>query len=243
MVYYRNGKEIRRTILRGIINDIRAIGQSNMNFFKKVGWYLYNPFLVSAQLLGFYLAVIGEKNEDLVFDFIRNLGRGKIKRGDRRLVSTDCFNIRGVMKYVLFLHPPARIDFRVKIPSNCYLQFSIGLSPKIWSPNKGGGVTFEAKIKDGRNIESLFSRYIDPKNDPEDRRWFFERIDLKKYSNKRVRISFATSARNTQYAWAGWGEPVMRSNDPIKPTFIKKMRSKFIAKIIYWIERIPARHP
>jgi len=56
----------------------------------------------------------------------------------------------------------------------------------------------------------LFSRYVDPKHNPTDRRWMDVRIPLQPFAGQKVQITFATlpgPAGNTENDWSAWSEP------------------------------------
>ncbi len=114
-------------------------------------------------------------------------------------------------------------SFTTHIPADSALRFSIGLSPTVWSPWNGDGVLFEIYLYDikSNNLEELFSRYIDPKNNMSERRWFTYLAGLKKYEGRDLIISFVTSGgprfnlTNGKINWwrqidfAGWGEAAL----------------------------------
>ena len=56
----------------------------------------------------------------------------------------------------------------------------------------------------------LFSRYIDPKTDVEDRMWLDYSFRLKAFAGKEASFMFKTtggSRGDTTYDWAGWSMP------------------------------------
>ncbi len=78
-------------------------------------------------------------------------------------------------------------------PENTMLCFTIGTDPTQWS-EKGDGVEFLVQVKDGIRLDKSFQKYINPKNNHEDRRWFFEEIDLTPYEGKEIKIIFTVKA-------------------------------------------------
>jgi hypothetical protein len=78
-------------------------------------------------------------------------------------------------------------------PKNTMLCFTIGTDPTQWS-EKGDGVEFLVQVKDGTRLDKSFHKYINPKNNHEDRRWFFEEIDLTPYEGKEIKIIFTVKA-------------------------------------------------
>ena len=83
----------------------------------------------------------------------------------------------------------------------------------MWSPEKGDGVRFIIEVRSEKRearSETIFSKYIDPKNNPEDRHWHDEIVDLSKYGGEEVILIFVTtcgSKGDCNYDWAGWAEP------------------------------------
>lgn len=65
---------------------------------------------------------------------------------------------------------------------------------------------FQVSVADGDATETVFSRWVDPKNNPEDRRWLDDSVDLGPYLNRPVTLTFHTSPGNSG-VWdhAGWG--------------------------------------
>ena len=129
---------------------------------------------------------------------------------------TKILNINCIPKLSLYQHPISNenrsliIFENVKIPENAKLKFSIALHPQVWNPNKGDGVVFEVFIEHNGEKEKIFSKYIDPKNNPEERKWNDFEIDLSKYSGKNVTIIFSTLPgpnNDSRWDWAWWGEP------------------------------------
>lgn len=101
--------------------------------------------------------------------------------------------------------PPATVRFRLKVPAERpTLKFAIALDPKVWQPEKGDGVTFEILAAP---VETLMTQAIDPKNNPQDRKWHPQDIDLSRFRGDRVLLSFHTLPEgNNAYDWAGWGD-------------------------------------
>ena len=133
---------------------------------------------------------------------------------------SDVGVINGESRPVIYEHPlPSDknvISFEnISVPKNASLKFSIALDSQVWSPDKGDGVLFEIYIKENESEQQIFSKYIDPKNNPEDRKWNDFEVDLSSYANKNVTILFATSAgpkNNSRYDWAWWGNPILLEN-------------------------------
>lgn len=136
-------------------------------------------------------------------DMINKIFKDAKILGNKSLVMKGTFNGRSM----LFQHPPSTIIYELSIPSEAaYLNFSFGLDPRVWSPDKGDGVLFELIVIDDLDAKTqVLSRYVDPKNNLSDRRYFQESIDIKKYRNNTIKLVFRTYPANSDlYDWAEW---------------------------------------
>jgi len=117
---------------------------------------------------------------------------------------------------VLYEHPlesgKEEIIYRVNVPEGGALRFAITLSPEVWSPAKGDGTSFQVyvvepdKPAEGRFV---FVRYINPKSNPNDRRWLNFLVDLSPWASRMVNLSLITEdgpTGNWTYDWAGWAD-------------------------------------
>lgn len=54
----------------------------------------------------------------------------------------------------------------------------------------------------------MFSKYIDPKSEPSDRKWTPVSVDLRQFAHREVEIELVTHPKaSSAYDWAGWAEP------------------------------------
>jgi len=114
----------------------------------------------------------------------------------------------------LYMHPPesgkVELIYRVVVPQNGVLRFAIALSPEVWSPEYGDGVSFEVYVAEATAPEAgefVFVRYINPKHNPNDRRWRNFVVDLSPWAGRTVNLSLITTAGphdDWRYDWAGW---------------------------------------
>jgi hypothetical protein len=124
--------------------------------------------------------------------------------------------VDNIAQYAIFQHPlviQSNITYsNIQIPTNATLEFSIAMNPTVWD-EPGQGVQFEVYIKNNSQSNEIFSKYINPKANVDDRKWFFFSIPLEDYNAKVVSISFVTKpgpANDTEYDWAYWGDPLIR---------------------------------
>lgn len=125
------------------------------------------------------------------------------------------FNINKDSKIVLFEHPPAKIAYKfIPDEEESILNFSVGLDPNIWDPQYGEGVTFKIDVLVNNDTIEIYNEYVDPKNNVDHRKWFENTIDLSNFIDKEITLEFITSTHNSNaYAWAGWGDLKLFSNE------------------------------
>lgn len=125
---------------------------------------------------------------------------------------------------VVFTHPgpekKAEVIYRVELPENAALRFSIALSPEVWDPEKGDGVNFELYLTESGSSQDgtiIFQRYLNPKLNPSDRRWRNYIVDISGWSGKTVDLYLKAgpgAEHNDAYDWAGWADLELGSLDP-----------------------------
>jgi hypothetical protein len=125
---------------------------------------------------------------------------------------------------VLYHHPPAsgrdELAYTVEVPENGALQFAIALAPETWSPNRGDGASFQIFVtgtEGSKRQEFVFTRYINPKHNPSDRRWRNYLVDLSPWAGQTVHMSLITEAGpagDWAFDWAGWAEPQVVEVEP-----------------------------
>jgi hypothetical protein len=151
----------------------------------------------------------------VIYEFLANAANAQITAMNREAVSfAQAFTINNQKRAVLFEHPNAEVVFRdIAIPKNVVLQLGIGINPAVWD-KPGDGVTFEVTAIDEKsNRVLIFSRYIDPKNVPDDRKWHDTDIDLKDFAGQTMSFLFSTTVGprgNGNFDWAGWSSPKIR---------------------------------
>jgi O-antigen ligase len=128
------------------------------------------------------------------------------------------------MRNVLYQHPPEsgkqEVIYGTVVPTSGALRFAIALSPQVWSPQKGDGVSFQVYVADAATPQEgqlVFTRYINPKFNITDRRWRNFLVDLSDWDGKEVHLSLLTDAGKAgdwSFDWAGWAEPQLISVAP-----------------------------
>ncbi len=188
------------------------------------------------------------------FDFIRRLYDAEVKKSGRGytecsyaafkqkdLVNASAFKAGGEERRVLFSHPAIRVGeasttvaFRGVTPrKGDTLEFGIGINEEAWD-KPGDGVEFEVIVLADGEERSLYRKYIDPKANEEDRRWFDESIDLSDLAGRSVEILFRTSAgprNDPEYDWAGWSTLcIMGADGGRRLDFLEELKRAFIVR-------------
>jgi hypothetical protein len=156
----------------------------------------------------------------VVFPFLDHLQEAVIEREQVPFEQIAHYRIRVERdeRWAMFQHPTSSISFsNVSISGRTHLAFAIAVRPEAWG-KPGDGVLFAIDVLDqhGRRHER-FSRYLDPKHVPAERRWIEQRVDLSDLAGQRVTIVFRTlpgPAGNRHFDWSAWGEPRLVSEVP-----------------------------
>lgn len=103
------------------------------------------------------------------------------------------------------------IRYAVTVPNGAKLRTGVGLLRDFWDPRLGDGVTYEIRLLDSSGADQiLFSAYVDPKNDPADRRWRDVVIGLAPWWGQTVQITFLAwpgPSGSREFNLGGCGEP------------------------------------
>lgn len=166
----------------------------------------------------------------VVYDFMTRLGDaqayGILSNGtERRLDELNDYvvipriermTIGDETQYAIREHPLvacSNITYsNIGISSNATLEFSIAIHPRTWTES-GDGVLFEIIVQNNGQSNAILSKYIDPKHNVEDRKWYHIEIPLDEYYNKSISVSFVTNpgpANDTNWDWSDWGNPLIR---------------------------------
>ena len=124
--------------------------------------------------------------------------------------------INGETKPAIYMHPNSRLTFRkVTIPDSGHLRVSLGVKEDAWDKAGGDGVLFRFGVSDGRQYDELLNQHVDPANNPADRQWIAQDIDLSAYAGQQVDLIFNTQDSlprrppNPANDFAVWGEPAL----------------------------------
>jgi hypothetical protein len=178
--------------LYGVTEQFRLVPEANPD---AAYWELVHQWSKDPRVATYLLPCLEEQAERL----------------DPTMVRADVFALPARVLPVLFEHPPIGVQCpALTIPADAVLEFSLALSPEVWTFGKGDGVRFEIYLEDGDGTHLLFSEYLDPKNAGSVRRWHPRSVDLSGWAGHTVSLTFSTDpgpAGDAHYDWAGWGEP------------------------------------
>ena len=149
------------------------------------------------------------------YKFLDNVGSPDtiIEKSDYEKVDITKFIINNDWREALSEHPNSEVVFKdVPVMENAELKFGVGINQNAWDKS-GDGVLFEITVVDKKSQKNvIFSRYIDPKNNVEDRKWFDINLSLKAFAGQKVSFIFKTTGGpkgDLNYDWAGWSSPQM----------------------------------
>jgi O-antigen ligase len=128
----------------------------------------------------------------------------------------DPINASEDTRDVLFEHPPSsgktEVIYRIDVPEAGALRFGIAIEPEVWTPEMGDGTSFQIFISGTEsqdNPQFAFVRYLNPKLNPNDRRWRNYYLDLSSWAGQSIYLSLITEPGpegNWNFDWAGWSD-------------------------------------
>ena len=157
--------------------------------------------------------------QPVAYDFLAELPQANITAGESGQVRTGAQTIDGETRSILLQNATSRARFAVALPQKPTLRFGLGVAPEVWS-QRGDGVESNIYVRDPDEpsvLYRVFTRYCDPKNNPDDRHWFDERVDLSRFGGLTVDVVFEIlpgPAGDADYDWAGWSDPVLIDDTP-----------------------------
>ncbi len=149
-------------------------------------------------------------------DLRREYTNAELSTNSPDIIHYDIWEYEGENKLVLFEHSPASIKF--KLHSNHLTMFvsEIALNPESWPYTDGVEFVVSALIE-GEREDVLFSRYVNPKDRPDDRKLIPVEIDLSRYRGREFTLTLSTNAGprgDASFDWAGWVAPIILDYQP-----------------------------
>jgi hypothetical protein len=157
--------------------------------------------------------------QPVAYDFLTRLPQANTTADESGQVHTGAQTIDGETRSILSQHATSRARYTVTLPQQPTLRFGFGVAPEAWS-QPGDGVEANLYVRDPDEpslLYRVYNRYCDPKNNPDDRHWFDEEVDLSRWGGKTVEVIFEVlpgPAGDEDYDWAGWSEPVLIDDTP-----------------------------
>jgi len=161
------------------------------------------------------LQIRAEKDAKGYLDFSTLLEQAEIRAENEENVKLALFKINGWEDITLFEHPRAQVRFRVDVKPDTFFRTSISLDPHCigWG---GRGVRFLLTVRNGSRARVLVDRYLDPKQDPSQRRWHHVQEDISDLAGREVEFEFVTEpdpSGDLRGAWGGWMRPHLVQKD------------------------------
>jgi hypothetical protein len=148
------------------------------------------------------------------YDLISNLHVTE-RLVDPALLKVERWDILGQSHKVVVVQPAnsgsTTLVYPMKIEPQTTLLTSLAIAPEAWTA-EGDGVIFSIYVEDDAGFHLLYSQYVDPKHQQQDRRWIPIRVPLARFQGNIVRLVLTVNsgpAGDLRYDWAGWGEPCL----------------------------------
>jgi hypothetical protein len=150
-------------------------------------------------------------------------GRRALPLGDGGTFRATRMACSGVERSAIFAHPPwkgfrgaTRGEYDVALPGadGLALTFAVGLRDGV---EQTDGVQFRIEV----DKKVFYERTRDAT------RWLDARIDLASYRGRKIAIAFVTDpVRNSNFDWAGWGEPrIVRGDGQVVFDFVQRIHT------------------
>jgi GT2 family glycosyltransferase/2-polyprenyl-3-methyl-5-hydroxy-6-metoxy-1,4-benzoquinol methylase/glycosyltransferase involved in cell wall biosynthesis len=141
--------------------------------------------------------------------------------------------IGGIVKRGFFMHPPASVSYRFKVPPKAVFCGFTGLMPDVWGRNPGG-VNFEISAVSELNGRQLIEKriFVHPTRFSRHRHWRKLRVSLRRFANQDIKLILSTlvpTRATADFASAVWGEPVIRAR---KSFHHLRTRAKYHFKLL-----------
>jgi hypothetical protein len=191
----RNGDEL----------DDRFTGQGNFELTD-----VLQKRLLQLSSVRYFITMKAMAEPNTIIDEIWKQNEGHLISGKEKFVSRQSFVLDNAARGSLGEHPPYnRLPYSLVVDNEkLSLHFSYALNPAVFEHTCGDGVDFvlEAKGPSGK-ISRLFSNYIDPKHNLNERHWMDGSVDLSSYRGQKIELLLSTDGGpngNTCNDWAAW---------------------------------------
>ena len=115
-------------------------------------------------------------------------------------------------KNIILCPPPSSLHLPMKLRRDYVLRFGFAVIGEGWD-REGEEITFSILAENLKNgtAETVYSKTIQPKMRPPDRRWLNDLADLSPFKGKKIRLVFKTSVKDPALTGkaAAWINPVL----------------------------------
>lgn len=141
-------------------------------------------------------------------DFSAEFDQAKIVAGGENFVKLWLVRVCGEDRMGILVHPPSRVSWKVNLKPGTKLCFGASFSPDVWD-KPGDGCHYLVKVKTRfGGEETVFTKYIDPKHDPAQRKWTDFEVDLSRFRDKKIELALETSTDGpNDWCVAFWSRP------------------------------------
>lgn len=228
IVRHSHAETISHSLRRGYLDQLVAMKTSGVLYFDNAGSLLigypkllieqtkairekgagagsiaWNAARLLAEIMGNFMASRKPRQEHVAYNLSEVMAGKVFKRGvTTGKVMKTRFALDADNRKVLFMNPDAAAAIEVRIPEGSKLLFSVAINPAA-RPMRKDPVLFVVAIDN----EPVWSKKISMGKTDDKPCWTEGEVDLARWAGKRARITLLTRADNTDYAWAGWGEP------------------------------------
>jgi arylsulfatase A-like enzyme len=128
-------------------------------------------------------------------------------------------------KNIILAAPPTNLSLRVRLKRGYILRFEFAIIGEGWD-DKDEEITFAILAEDLKSgdKETIYTNSLHPKDNPLDRNWRRDRVDLSAYRGKSIKLEFKTSVADSSLIGqaAAWVNPVLVAKDaePRRPNII-----------------------
>jgi len=151
-------------------------------------------------------------------DFLERLGEASIQASAEEFVLPAFDVIGAVPHWGIFEHTHSVITYNnIYVGKEGAIDFSIGIREGAWG-HPGDGVKFAIRVVPAEGEEITYQKYINPKKNEEEQKWFDERFPLSNIEDQYVTVIFETlpgessESKNRDSDWAVWGNPKLLSS-------------------------------
>jgi hypothetical protein len=99
----------------------------------------------------------------------------------------------------------------IPVSAGSKLSFGVAMNPDSWTKDTDG-VLFKILVEDKAGTNEIFSKYVSPHENTEDRRWQDFQVDLNEFAGEKVSFYFVIDPGpnlNNAYDWAVWSNPLL----------------------------------